>query len=322
MMAFFPPLRTLLLSLTALALSALLTGSGCTAREEPLETPLSDTPVSSSQSLALPEAQNDAEQEAFLLVEQEESAIHRGELILVNRDVPYQFPEQEFLISVCDGKSSSYFVRSTELLLAPSTLAAINAMLDDFLAQGGSKTINLVAGWRSEEMQQHLFEQSTERSGSEHARRYVALPGHSEHHTGLAADFSLYFSDGTSADFDGTGAYRWIMENAAHYGLIPRYAEEKQSLTGIAFEPWHFRYVGIPHAEKMTQLGLCLEEYIDLLRGYPFTGTHLIIDSTAGQYEVWYEQGSDVHVPIEGEYLVSGNNVDGLIVTRLRSSSP
>lgn len=314
-MFFLSILRPVLLPLTAIFLSALLTWSGCTSRQE------SEIPVSSSDTVTIPEPDNASKDELFLLVEQEETAIHRGDLILVNPAISYQFPEQSLLLPVCDNKSSSYFVRSTDLLLAPNALTALNTMMDDFLAQGGSKTVNLVAGWRSAETQQHLFDQSTERNGGDHARQYVALPGHSEHHTGLAVDLSLYFSDGTSADFDGTGAYRWIVEHCQHYGLILRYAEDKQLLTGIAHEPWHFRYVGIPHAEAMTALGLCLEEYINLLRNYPFQGTHLFLDSTAGQYEVWFEQGSDVHLPVEGSYTVSGNNVDGLIVTRKLTAS-
>lgn len=56
----------------------------------------------------------------------------------------------------------------------------------------------------------HLFDQSADRNGLEHAQHYVALPGRSEHHTGYALDLSLYFSDGTSADFDGTGSYAWL----------------------------------------------------------------------------------------------------------------
>lgn len=314
-MFFLSILRPFFLPLTAVFLSALLTWSGCAARREP------ELPVSSSDTVTVPAPDSVPEDELFLLVEQEETAIHRGDLILVNPTVSYQFPEQPLLLPVCDNKSSSYLVRSTDLLLAPHALTALNTMMDDFLSQGGSKTVNLVAGWRSAETQQHLLEQSAERNGVDHARQYVALPGHSEHHTGLAADLSLYFSDGTSADFDGTGAYQWIVEQCQHYGLILRYAEDKQSLTGIAHEPWHFRYVGIPHAEAMTALGLCLEEYIDLLRSYPFHGTHLFLDSTAGQYEVWFEQGSDVHLPVEGSYTVSGNNVDGLIVTRKLTAS-
>ena len=252
----------------------------------------------------------------FLRVELGEEAIFRGDLILVNNQIPFRFPEAQELVSVSEGKSGSYFVRSLDMLAAPDALGAVNAMLDDFIAQGGSKTINLVALWRSVDTQRHLFDSSAERNGAEHALRYVALPGHSEHHTGLAADFSLYFSDGTSADFTGEGEYAWITENAPRYGLILRYREEKETLTGIAWEPWHFRYVGVPHAQKLTEMDFCLEEYIDYLHSFPFEGEHLFVDCGAERYEIWYEEGSAVHLPIEGDYAVSGDNMGGMIVTR------
>lgn len=295
-------IRAVFLPLAAAALTTLLTWSGCAARET--------VPTSA------PEPPVPRRQEGFLLAELEETAIHRGDLILVSGEAPFLFPQVQDLAPVAEQKSGSYFVRSADILLAPNALHGLNAMLDDFLAYGGSKTVNLVAGWRSEETQQHLFDQSAARNGQDHARRYVALPGCSEHHTGLAVDFSLYFPDGTSADFAGEGEYGWITENAPRYGFVLRYPEGKETLTGIACEPWHFRYVGIPHAAAMTELGLCLEEYIDYLRSFPYKGEHLFVTFGAERYEIWFEPGSDVHLPIEGEYTVSGNNVDGLIVTR------
>lgn len=286
----------------ALLLSGLLAGSGCTAREV----------VQSS----APEAVSVPKPEGFLLAELTENAIHWGDLILVNHAAPYQFPEEPSLCRVAESKNGSYYIRSTDLLLAGDALDALNSLLNEFLSQGGSKTVNLVAAWRSAETQQHLYDQSTARNGSDHAQQYVALPGCSEHHTGLAMDFSLYFPDGTSADFTGEGEWAWITENAHRFGLILRYPEGKAALTGIAYEPWHFRYVGIPHAAAMQQLEMCLEEYHAYLRGFPYEGEHLFLTQGSDRYEIWFEQGSDAHLPIEGEYTVSGNNVDGLIVTR------
>ena len=94
-----------------------------------------------------------------------------------------------------------------------------------------------------------------------------------------------------------------------------RYRGDKQAITGIADEPWHFRYVGLPHAAEMVEQDLCLEEYIDYLRGFTFEGEHLTIECGAGTYEVWYEKGTETYLPDSGEYWVSGNNIDGVIVT-------
>ena len=84
----------------------------------------------------------------------------------------------------------------------------------------------------------------------EDALRTIALPGHSEHQTGLALDFN-----DVSGDFALTEAYRWLQEHGAEYGFIQRYPAGKESVTGIAEESWHYRYVGRPHAQAMKRLG-------------------------------------------------------------------
>ena len=94
-----------------------------------------------------------------------------------------------------------------------------------------------------------------------------------------------------------------------------RYAKEKEPLTGIGDEPWHFRYVGVPHAAVMAEEGLCLEEYTDYLKGFPFDGRHLAVDCGGERYEIWYCEGTSAYLPDSGEYAVSGNNVDGVVVT-------
>ncbi len=252
---------------------------------------------------------------ACTLTELGEDAIHTGDLILVNNQILYRFPEEQPLTCVFDGKTRSYYVRDKDVFLAPAALDALNAMMDAFQAQGGSKTVNVVAGYRTAEFQQHLFDQSAERNGLAHAEKYVAQPGGSEHHTGLVVDFSLLFADGSSAEYQGTGEYAWINENCQDYGWVVRYDKDKESITGLGDEPWHFRYVGVPHASVMAERKLCMEEYIDYLRGFPYDGRHLTVDCAAGTYEIWYCAGTAAYLPESGAYTVSGNNVDGLIVT-------
>lgn len=244
-----------------------------------------------------------------------EEALYTGELILVNNQVLYRFPQEQELVSIYEEKSEGYYVRDMEVFLSPVAMEALNDLLEDFRAQGGSKSINVVAGYRDRDYQQRLFDQSAQRNGQDHAEKYVAQPGGSEHHTGLAVDFSLLHADGSSGDYDGSGEYAWINENCQDYGWAVRYQEGKEAFTGIWDEPWHFRYVGVPHAVEMARRGLCLEEYIELLRQYPFDGEHLTIECAAGTYEVWYCPGSAAYVPDSGEWSVSGNNVDGLVVT-------
>lgn len=89
------------------------------------------------------------------------------------------------------------------------------------------------------------------------AATIVARPGTSEHHTGFAIDFN-----GVRDDFYKTKEYSWMIKNAANYGFILRYPKDKTNVTNVIYEPWHFRYVGKEHAQKIAQSSLCLEEYI------------------------------------------------------------
>ena len=90
----------------------------------------------------------------------------------------------------------------------------------------------------------------------------VAIPGTSEHHTGLAIDISC-----DQADIAKTEAlYQWYAEHCWEYGFILRYPADKIEITGITYEPWHFRYVGVEMAKAVTESGLCLEEYLQMLK--------------------------------------------------------
>ena len=85
----------------------------------------------------------------------------------------------------------------------------------------------------------------------------IALPGSSEHHTGLAVDFNV-----TSQSFENSKTFKWLKENAENYGFIMRYPSDKMDITGgIIYEPWHWRFVGINIAKEMKSLGMCYEEY-------------------------------------------------------------
>ena len=91
---------------------------------------------------------------------------------------------------------------------------------------------------------------------------YSAVPGHSEHETGLAIDVSG--SDGKCAAtdcFGDTMEAKWLAEHAAEYGFIIRYPKGKESITGYKYEPWHLRYVGVQIASEIAEQASTLEEY-------------------------------------------------------------
>ena len=95
------------------------------------------------------------------------------------------------------------------------------------------------------------------------AARWVAAPGTSEHQTGLAVDIvaaSYQMLDEGQAE---TAEQKWLMEHCWEYGFILRYPSEKEALTGVGYEPWHYRYVGRPAALDIRDSGLCLEEYLE-----------------------------------------------------------
>ena len=128
----------------------------------------------------------------------------------------------------------------------------------------------VISGYRSTRQQEIIFEREVQKNqqagmGLEEAvtdaLRTVQRPGYSEHQTGLAVDLN-----DVSDDFEESEAYRWLCLHAAEYGFIQRYRPEKSALTGIDKESWHFRYVGKEHAKAITELGLCLEEYVDSMK--------------------------------------------------------
>ena len=98
------------------------------------------------------------------------------------------------------------------------------------------------------------------------AKTIVAIPGTSEHHTGLAADIITVDYQVLDEGFANTSAYQWLKENCTKYGFIMRYPKEKQDITGIIYEPWHYRYVGKNAAEVISANDWCLEEYIEQLK--------------------------------------------------------
>ncbi|WP_058302855.1 M15 family metallopeptidase [Gorillibacterium timonense] len=119
-----------------------------------------------------------------------------------------------------------------------------------------------VSAYRSHATQTALFNRYVAKDGEEKAKTYSAVPGHSEHETGLAIDVSG--SDGKFAaepSFAGTPEAEWLAAHAADYGYIIRYPEGKDAITGYTYEPWHIRYVGEAIAKDIASKGSTLEEY-------------------------------------------------------------
>lgn len=184
------------------------------------------------------------------------------ELVLVNSSHPFKSVPSD-LVSVFDNKTQSYFVKDKNVCVQKRIMQPLNQMMDDFYKETGLKTVNIISGYRSVESQEAIYQRNVKNHGKEYAKKFVQTPGYSEHHTGLAVDLALFYQqDGSSGDFTGEGEYSWFYENSWKYGFVRRYDEEKQDITGIGYEPWHFRYVGKKNAKYMYEHDLCLEEYV------------------------------------------------------------
>jgi D-alanyl-D-alanine carboxypeptidase len=146
--------------------------------------------------------------------------------------------------------------------LTAETAAAFGAMAAD--ARTAGYELQLTSGYRSEQDQQVLYDRFVEDFGRDVAAGLVALPGTSEHQTGLAADVGLV---GLPDDqvFGATPASAWVAANAHRFGFILRYPPDKAAITGYANEPWHLRYVGTDLAAELHASGLTMEEHFGLV---------------------------------------------------------
>lgn len=261
-------------------------------------------------------------------------SIYTGSLILVNAAHGYHEQEHDDLLSIPEDEPAfqEYHTPAAGTASAVATNAVLlNRRAATLLCQliqslGGWGTIVPVSGWRSRAEQQTIWDDSMTQHGEEFTRTFVAIPGHSEHETGLAIDLGKKSShiDFIRPEFpyDGVcGAFRRL---AASYGFVERYPAGKEQVTGIGYEPWHFRYVGVPHAFIMTEHDLVLEEYMDFLRNYPLGGSPYHYQNHGLDISVSYQKApakgsTSVHLDDTIPYSVSGNNVDGFIITEWRN---
>lgn len=243
--------------------------------------------------------------------------IHKGDLILVNPWNAYDFDanlDTIDLVNIKDNQSVSYPCDKSDFELAKHVLPHLDEMIAACNAAVGTNETSISSAYRSMDYQQNVWNEAVANYGEAYAESYVAVPGYSEHHTGLAVDLGRTASDGTAESFTGSANADWINANSWRYGFIRRYAEDKASITGTSNESWHYRYVGVPHAYFMYANNLCLEEYIEWLRENTSESAPYTITCDLGTWDVYFTQSHNPARP-DGEYDVSGNNVDGYVIT-------
>ncbi len=146
----------------------------------------------------------------------------------------------------------------------------LQAMMDACRADGLSPVI--CSAYRTQEYQEKLFQNKVDRLIAQgyseadapvEAGKSVAVPGTSEHQLGLAVDIVDINNQHLDETQESTAVQKWLMEHSWEYGFILRYPNDKSEITGIIYEPWHYRYVGHEDAEQIHSLGVCLEEYLE-----------------------------------------------------------
>lgn len=236
--------------------------------------------------------------------------VHFGNLILVNRVYP-----------LCEGFCEKRLVavsKNNEVLLELRTATVLKKLLDDV---GCGEQIIPVSGFRSQYEQDRIYQASLLDNGTEFTEKYVMPPNHSEHQSGFAIDLALNQPDidFLRPYFPYTGICEIFRSRAVQFGFIERYPEGKESITGIAHEPWHFRYVGAPHSKIMCEMGVTLEEYLLWLKGFYYGSKSFRYAFAGSDIEIFYLAAGEKEALFEIEdnlpYTVSGDNMGGFIVT-------
>ena len=221
-----------------------------------------------------------------------------GHLMLVNNDfaVPYEIPAE--LVRVID------YVRTLNnnqhILLDSEALENLREMMA-FATRFGFARFMVTEGFRTQARQHELY--TSEQWGPLSAR-----PGHSEHQVGLAVDIS-YPGVNIGNSRQGT----WLMENSYRFGFVLSFPAHKTHITGFPFEPWHYRFVGQPHAYFMYTNDLVLVEYIDFLR----EAREITVVFDGVLYRIFYMLPTQafIDIPASYYYRASLDNTGGIILT-------
>lgn len=220
---------------------------------------------------ALPDApvQQPAEngvQQSTLTAAQAQALLDDPRMILVSRTHPIT---ENYPVETKECGSATAINKTLQTEAADAFLSMQAAAAKDGV------DVRMQSGYRSVSYQKKLYDNKTqyyrdkglsEAAAREKAAVIVNPPGCSEHNCGLAADLNSPEHTTLDTGFADTAAFRWLCENAEQYGFILRYPKEAESVTGITYEPWHWRYVGAENAALLNQSGLCLEDAVAVLQ--------------------------------------------------------
>lgn len=230
------------------------------------------------------------------------SEAETGQLVIVNYQHEYKHTEEINSVSIPTDDSSVLLVEREGITLPESTFSAIMPLAECFFNHCNSR-LCITSGYRTEVYQSNLYAQYVVEHGEEMAKIYVASPGMSEHHTGLAIDLSTIDPAGQRLPLQYHPEAQWFNLACTDYGFILRYPIGTEAITHIEYEPWHFRYVGVETAHAVTALNMTYEEYIEHIKQYSIeTGMLFVDDEPIIPYLTTDENGGII-AKLPDEYL-------------------
>lgn len=236
--------------------------------------------------------------------------VFQGNLILVNRR--YEIKEK-----VKDYNLRQFSNSYPNILFDYNANLELQKILTEIKA--GDKIVP-VSAYRSLEEQEKIWNDSLKENGEKFTKQYVAYPNCSEHQTGLAIDLAL---NQENIDFIRPAfPYKEICQEfrkaMINYGFIERYTKDKEEITKISSEEWHFRYVGYPHSKIMQKMNLCLEEYIEYLKQFKYGQDCLKFEDYEIAYIEMIGETKEIIIDDNETLTISGDNINGLIITKRR----
>lgn len=282
-------------------LFVLVAGAGLFyALDEPFST---DTETPPEEVQAVQEAPEEPAPEPERKIELTEADIRKGNLLLVNQDhpvIPESVPTDVINLSLESDWTDGYALLSEGILLSEDLVKRFSEMVA-VAKQDGIDNFLLTSGYRGFEEQEILFE--------EMGADYALPAGYSEHNLGLSLDVSS-----TEMLMEVAPEGRWVADHAWEFGFVVRYPADKTEITGIQYEPWHLRYVGLPHSAIMKEKNFVLEEYLAYLKEEREVSAQV----NGETYIITYhpvDGSTTITLPMEGAVQLSGDNMGGVVVT-------
>ncbi|USG67865.1 M15 family metallopeptidase [Brevibacillus ruminantium] len=249
------------------------------------------------------QTQEKTPKEGYQTIKIAKDQVYHGNLLLVNKEYPVQkeaIKSDVVLLSQNKDLVQGYRLQDDTIQASESMVRVFKEMVHAAQEDNVSNFI-INSGFRSLEEQEQLH--------NEMAPGLAMPAGFSEHNLGLALDIGS-----TQMKMERAPEGKWLEKNSWKYGFILRYPKDKTEITGTMSEPWHYRYVGLPHSAIIKKNNFSLEEYLAYLREQK----QIVVPIDGETYEIYYYpiyEKTTIDVPIRKHYQISGDNMGGVIMT-------